>query len=46
MVGNAVLAVGGYPRAVQRTDGKIVVAYYYDTDPNQERFIAATVVDV
>ena len=33
----------GYPRAVQRPDGNIVCAYYYNDDPNQERYIAATI---
>jgi BNR repeat protein len=32
----------GYPRSVQRPDGKIVTAYYYNDHPNRERYIAAT----
>jgi len=35
----------GYPRSVQRTDGKIVSAYYFNDSPNTERYIAATVWD-
>lgn len=33
----------GYPRTVQRPDGKIVTAYYYNDHPEKERFIAATI---
>jgi hypothetical protein len=33
----------GYPRSVQRPDGKIVAVYYYNDDPNRERYIAATI---
>ena len=33
----------GYPRTVQRPDGKIVTVYYFDDDPTTERYIAATV---
>ena len=33
----------GYPRAVQRPDGKVVAVYYFDDDPVGERYIAATV---
>lgn len=33
----------GYPRTVQRQDGKLVSVYYYNTAANAERFIAATV---
>ena len=36
----------GYPRTVQRPDGKLVTAYYYNDDANQERYIAATIWDV
>lgn len=33
----------GYPRSVQRPDGKIVSAYYFNDHPDQERYIAATI---
>jgi hypothetical protein len=33
----------GYPRSVQRSDDKIVTVYYYNDDPDRERYIAATV---
>jgi hypothetical protein len=32
----------GYPRAVQRADGTVVTAYYYNDHPDGERYIAAT----
>jgi hypothetical protein len=32
----------GYPRAVQRPDGRVVVAYYWNDDPTGERYIAST----
>jgi hypothetical protein len=32
----------GYPRTVQRSDGTIVTAYYYNDRPEGERYIAAT----
>lgn len=35
----------GYPRTVQRPDGKLVTIYYYNDDPNRERYIAATIWD-
>ena len=35
----------GYPRSVQRPDGKIVSVYYYNDNPNTERYVAATVWD-
>lgn len=35
----------GYPRTVQRPDGKIVTVYYYNDAPDQERYIAATIWD-
>ncbi len=35
----------GYPRTLQRPDGKLVTAYYFNTDPEAERFIAATIWD-
>ncbi len=33
----------GYPRSVQRPDGKIVTVYYYNDAPDQERFIGSTI---
>jgi hypothetical protein len=33
----------GYPRTVQRPDGKVVTVYYWNDDPEKERYIAATV---
>lgn len=33
----------GYPRSVQRPDGKIVSAYYFNDHPDTERYIAATI---
>ncbi len=35
----------GYPRTVQRADGKIVTIYYFNDHPDQERYIAATIWD-
>ncbi len=35
----------GYPRTVQRTDGKIVTVYYFNDQKDQERYIAATIWD-
>jgi hypothetical protein len=35
----------GYPRTVQRPDGKIVTVYYFNDDPHKERYIAATIWD-
>lgn len=36
----------GYPRVVQRPDGKVVVLYYFNVrGPNPERFIGATIWD-
>jgi hypothetical protein len=36
----------GYPRMVQRTDGKVVVVYYFnDRKTGPERYIAATIWD-
>ena len=32
----------GYPRTVQRPDGTITTIYYFDEEPNGERFIEAT----
>ncbi len=33
----------GYPRCVQRPDGKIVTVYYFNDDPQKTRYIAATI---
>lgn len=33
----------GYPRSVQRADGNIVTAYYYNDSTQVERYIAATI---
>ncbi len=33
----------GYPRTVQRADGKIVTVYYFNDHPEGERYLAATV---
>ena len=35
----------GYPRMVQRPDGKLVTIYYYSTAENPEQHIAATIWD-
>ena len=35
----------GYPRSVQRLDGKIVTIYYFHDSPQTERYIAATIWD-
>jgi len=35
----------GYPRTVQRTDGKIVTVYYTHDAAKSERYIAATIFD-
>jgi hypothetical protein len=35
----------GYPRTVQRADGKCVTIYYYHTAEQPERYIAATIWD-
>ena len=35
----------GYPRAVQRSDGKLVALYYYCDAADAERYIAATIFD-
>jgi hypothetical protein len=32
----------GYPRTVQRTDGRLVTVHYDNVDPESERFIGAT----
>ena len=33
----------GYPRSVQRADGKVVTAYYFNDDPKQTRYIVASI---
>ena len=33
----------GYPRTVQRSDGKMVTVYYYNDHPDSERYLAATI---
>jgi hypothetical protein len=33
----------GYPRTVQRRDGKVVTVYYYNDAPDKERYVAATI---
>jgi hypothetical protein len=33
----------GYPRTVQRTDGKMMTGYYFNDHPDGERYIAATI---
>ncbi|MCL4831106.1 MAG: glycoside hydrolase [Caldilineaceae bacterium] len=33
----------GYPRTVQRPDGSLVTVYYYNDQPEGERYIAATI---
>ena len=35
----------GYPRAIQRPDGKVVTAYYFYHDHGEPRYIAATIWD-
>lgn len=35
----------GYPRTIQRADGKCVTVYYYHHPDNHERFIGATIWD-
>jgi hypothetical protein len=35
----------GYPRTMQRPDGKIVTVYYYNDAADQERYIGATIWD-
>ncbi|HUP79659.1 MAG TPA: sialidase family protein [Pirellula sp.] len=35
----------GYPRSVQRLDGRIVTIYYFHDSPRTERYIAATIWD-
>lgn len=33
----------GYPRTVQRPDGKLVTVYYFHDEPNSDRYVAATI---
>ena len=33
----------GYPRTIQRADGKMVTVYYYNDHPDSERYLAATI---
>ena len=33
----------GYPRAIERPDGKVVLVYYYNDTADSERYIAATI---
>ncbi len=35
----------GYPRSVQRPDGKVMTAYYYNDRQDKERYIGATIWD-
>jgi hypothetical protein len=35
----------GYPRSVQRADGKVVTVYYFHDQPKSDRYIAATIWD-
>ncbi|MBI2824889.1 MAG: exo-alpha-sialidase [Planctomycetia bacterium] len=35
----------GYPRSVQRADGKVVTVYYFSDEPLGDRYIAATIWD-
>ena len=35
----------GYPRSVQRPDGKVVTVYYFNDASNAERYIGATIWD-
>jgi predicted neuraminidase len=35
----------GYPRSVQRPDGKVVTIYYFHDTPKGERYVAATIWD-
>jgi hypothetical protein len=35
----------GYPRSVERPDGKVVTVYYFNDDPKQTRYIVATIWD-
>jgi hypothetical protein len=33
----------GYPRTIQRLDGKLVTVYYFHDQPRGNRYIAATI---
>ena len=35
----------GYPRTVQRPDGKVVTVYYFHDRPTSDRYVAATIWD-
>jgi hypothetical protein len=35
----------GYSRSVQRSDGKILTVYYFNDQPDTERYIGATIWD-
>ena len=35
----------GYPRSAQRSDGLIVTVYYFQDEPDGDRYIAATIWD-
>ena len=35
----------GYPKAVINRDGKVVIAYYFNTHTDSERFIGVTIWD-
>jgi hypothetical protein len=35
----------GYPRSVQRADGKVVTVYYFNDNPLETRYIVATIWD-
>jgi hypothetical protein len=35
----------GYPRSIERPDGKVVTVYYWNDDPAETRYIAATIWD-
>jgi hypothetical protein len=35
----------GYPRSVQRADGRVVTVYYWNDNPQETRYIAATIWD-
>ena len=35
----------GYPRSVQRPDGKVVTVYYFHDEPLGDRYVAATIWD-
>ena len=35
----------GYPRTLQRPDGKIVTVYYFHDEPKSDRYVAATTWD-